>query len=278
MTSLLDWAEQNAATSQTTEATHSVAGRPGPDQSYQEPEEGVGSDNVAREEESSVDGGGDAAATTGATNNEPLGLESDDTTRPTHTPFVTPDEMFAPSDWGDVLRLVNFRRDDIRLVPNAEHPERCWDLMLYNRATGMWRVQGNADFLPLWDSLLAEANEEALRCVEETEIITDRAYKRLVRHVASSSRSSVVRAAKRATRIADDPLVTVDRIETSSLNQVESFPVFPCNNGAINLADGRTMEPEDLRGQYLLDMVPANVDYRSEFANGNTPEADAMRR
>ena len=272
------WAKQNMDTSQPKESTQSVAGHPGPDQSHQELEEGVDLGNVTLGEESDFDSGGDAAVQLAATDSERLGLEGDDATRDPVTLFITPDELFSPSDWGDVLRLINFRRDDLRLVPNSNQPDRCWDLMLYNRATGMWRVQGNADFLPLWDSLLAGANDEAVRCVEETEIITDRAYKRLVRHVASSSRSSVVRAAKRAIRIADDPLVTVDRIETSSLNQVESFPVFPCNNGMINLADGTTMEPEDLRGHYLLDMAPANVDYRSEFANSNAPEADAMRR
>ena len=82
--------------------------------------------NVAREEESNVDSDGDAAGQPDATDSEPLGLEDDEQARDPATLFITPEELFAASDWGDVLRVSNFCHDRVRLVPNLNHADRCW--------------------------------------------------------------------------------------------------------------------------------------------------------
>ena len=53
------------------------------------------------------------------------------------------DELFAPTDWGDVLRLANFASSNIGLVHDQEGH---WVLLLRDQATGMWRLPDTPGF------------------------------------------------------------------------------------------------------------------------------------
>ena len=189
--------------------------------------------------------------------------------------FSTVDELLAPTDWGDALRLANFQRDYIRLTTDREGRSR---LLLYNRATGMWRMQGDADFQPLFDMKLSEANEETLEFAKNDPTAQHRNLGRLQRHVASSSGGSVGKALKRCARFADDPCVPIDRIEPAYLNVIDRHPVILCQDTLVNLDGGVVTDPADLKAAFLLDMAPAPTAFAPDAAYSEAPGAVMMRR
>ena len=81
-----------------------------------------------------------------------------DVNAPTAQMFVETHELYGANPWGDLLRLVAFHADDLRLVTGPGQTR----LLLWNRASGMWCMQGRGDFEGLADAMLAEANETAL--------------------------------------------------------------------------------------------------------------------
>lgn len=189
--------------------------------------------------------------------------------------FATLEDLCAPTDWGDVLRLVNFRRDLIRLTMNQEGSCR---LLLCNSATGMWRIQGDPSFQSLFDVILSEANEEALQLVENDPTTNDRVRGRLRRHIESSSGGSVTKALKRCGRVADDPCVPIDRVDPSVLNPVDRHPVILCEHDLVNLNDRMVADPLDLKHQFLLDMAPAPTAFVRDDVDGEAPGAVMMHR
>ena len=192
-----------------------------------------------------------------------------------HHLFSTSEELFAPTDWGDVLRLVNFRHDQIRLTADQEGR---WRLLLHNSATGMWRVQGNPDFQPLFDILLSEANDAALSIAEDDPTIGNRVAGRLRKHIESSSGGSVTKAIKRFARAADDPCVPIDRVDSSFLHRVDKLPVILCEQDSVRLDGGAVVEPAELKPLFLLDMTPAPTAFAKDAISREAPGPVMMQR
>ena len=189
--------------------------------------------------------------------------------------FSTVDELLAPTDWGDALRLANFQRDHIRLTTDRDGRSR---LLLHNRATGMWRMEGDPDFQPLFDMMLSKANEEALQFAKNDPTAENNFRKRLRRHIGSSSGGSVSKALKRCTRLADDPCVSINRVDRGSLNPVERRPVILCQDALVSLNDGMVTDPADLKARFLLDMTPAPTAFVPDATDSEAPGAVMMRR
>lgn len=192
---------------------------------------------------------------------------------PSH-PFATLEEILAPTDWGDALRLVTYREDNIRLTVD---PASTRQLLLYCPMTGMWRKQEDPHFLPLFDLTLSEANEEALQIAEQDPTVKDRTKGRLRRHIERASGSSVSKALKRSVRLADDPCVRIDRVDPRSLNRVDRYPVILCKQGPVRLDDGTEVDPEDLKGRFLLDMTHAPTAFVPDATKSWADGAVMMR-
>ena len=187
----------------------------------------------------------------------------------------TLEELFAPNDWGDVLRLVNFKWYESRVTPDREGQ---WRLLLYNRSTGMWRMQGNSDFQPLFDLMLSEANEAGLEFAESEPTTSDLVRGRLRRHIETWGGGSVSKALKRCTRLADDPCVPIHRVDPSSLNRVERYPVILCEDNTVSLTDGVVVDRADLQRHFLLDMAPAPTAFVGDATDSEAPGAVMMKR
>ena len=187
----------------------------------------------------------------------------------------TLEELFAPHDWGDVLRLVNFKWYESRVTPDREGQ---WRLLLYNRSTGMWRMQGNSDFQPLFDLMLSEANEAGLEFAESEPTTSDLVRGRLRRHIETWGGGSVSKALKRCTRLADDPCVPIHRVDPSSLNRVERYPVILCEDNTVSLTDGVVVDRADLQRHFLLDMAPAPTAFVGDATDSEAPGAVMMKR
>ena len=192
-----------------------------------------------------------------------------------HHLFSTAEDLFAPTDWGDVLRFTNFRHDQIRLTTDQEGRRR---LLLHNPSTGMWRMQEDPDFQPLFDVLLSEANDAALAIVEDDPTIGNRVKGRLRRHIESSSGSSVSKALRRSHRLADDPCVPIDRVASSYLNPVDRHPVILCQRDPVRLNDGTSADPSELNRLFLLDMTPAPTTFVRDAIGSEAPGAVMMQR
>ena len=185
------------------------------------------------------------------------------------------DKLFAPHDWGDVLRLVNFKSGDIRLAYDQDgHREP----LLRNPATGMWRLPDTPGFHALFDVMLSEANSAALDLAQQGDIVTDRVRRRLQQHVDHFSAGSVTKALKRAERLADDRCVPIGHIDMGDLNRLDRFPVLPCANQLISLAHGTVQRPEDLTPHYLLDVPPCPTAYVPEALESEAPGAVMLKR
>ena len=189
--------------------------------------------------------------------------------------FVPPEELYAPTGWGDLLRLLNFGFDDVRLVLGAD---RTWRLLVRNEATGMWRMQGRPDFPPLADAMLADANLEALRVAEAEPIITEKVRRKFQRHIETTAGGADPRALRRAPRLAEDRTLPIPRVDGSSLNPVGRLPLWLAGDEIISLTDGAVVSPRDLRTHYLLDMMPGPTAYVPDAAHQETPGAVMMRR
>ena len=189
--------------------------------------------------------------------------------------FVDPEDLYASTDWGDLLRLVNFQFDNVRLVAG---PDRTWRLLLCNPATGMWRMQGRPDFQPLADVMLADANWEALRLAAAKPIVLEKTRRKLERHVETTGGGSITRALRRAPRLAEDPTLPISRVDISSPNEVRRCPVLMVGGQTINLLDGISVSSSDLQNRYLLDMTPGPTPYVPDAFAHETPGAVMMRR
>ena len=189
--------------------------------------------------------------------------------------FSTAAELFAPNDLGDVLRWVNFMLARIRLTTDQDGR---WIPLLLNLCTGMWRRQGNADFQPLFDVTLSEANEKALEVAETDPTISNRTRGRLRRHIESSSGGSVSKALRRSARLSDDPCVPIDRVNRSLLNRVDRYPVILCEDHPVSLTDGVVVDRASLQHHYLLDMAPAPTTFVGDATDSEAPGAEMMKR
>ena len=189
--------------------------------------------------------------------------------------FVAPDELYAPTGWGDLLRLVNFRLDDVSLVARAD---RTWRLLLRNPATGLWRMQGRPDFLPLADAMMADTNLEALRVADATPIVPEKVRRRFQRHIERTPGGADPRALRRASRLAEDQTLPIPRVDASSLNPVGRLPVLLAGDQIVNLTDGAVAPPRDLRTHHLLDMMPGPTAHVPDAAHRETPGAVMMRQ
>ena len=184
------------------------------------------------------------------------------------------DELCAPTDWGDVLRLANFAESDMRLVRDQDGH---WVLLLRDRATGMWRLPDTPGFHALFDVMLSEANSAALELAQQGDIVTDLVKGRLQRHVDRFSAGSVTKALKRAARLAEDQCVPMARIDMGDINRLDRFPVLSCANGMVHLAYGTVLRPEDLTPHYLLDVPPCPTAYVPDVLESEAPGAVMMR-
>lgn len=189
--------------------------------------------------------------------------------------FVTLEDLLAPTDWGDALRIANARFDDICLAIDQEHRST---LLLWNPSTGMWRLQGDHRFKALFDRVLDEANATALRLAEQDPTVEDRMVRRLRRHIDRTSAGSVSRAVKRSARLADDPCVPIMRVNWEHLNPVGEHPMLACENGLFRLTDGERVSPQDVKGFRLLDVTPCPTAFVPEAHEREGPGAVAMRR
>ena len=190
-------------------------------------------------------------------------------------PFVRLAELYAPTDWGDCLRLATFQSDDIRLVPGQQTP---WSLMLRNPITGMWRLQGNPDFTALFDQLLTEATEEAVGLAENDLTVDPHVTRRLQRHLENMSAGSVSRALKRSARLADEPCVRIPRVDLGSLNAVAQRPMLVCENGLVSLIDGALEGPNYKGPLHLVDTPACPTAFVPEARAREAPGAMMMRR
>ncbi len=220
--------------------------------------------------------GGDAVETAARTDLQVLptaddGVEQDG---PLHL-YVAPEDLYAPTGWGDLLRLVNFRFDDVRLVGGADGT---WRLLLRNPATGMWRMQGRPDFPPLADAMLADANQEAARVADAEPIITEKVRRKFERYITTTAGGADPRALRRAPRLAEESTVPIPRVDASSLNPVGRLPLWLAGDRIISLTDGAVASPRDLRTHYLLDMMPGPTAYVPDAAHQETPGAVMMQR
>ena len=189
--------------------------------------------------------------------------------------FSTQAELLALSDWGNALRLANFRRDRIRLT--TDQARRCIPLLL-NLYTGMWRMQGNPHFQSLFDVTLSEANEEALEFAEKDPTISNRSLGRLRKYIEASGGGSVSKVMRQSARLADDPCVPIDQVDPSSLNRVDRYPVLLCGHEVVSLTDGGVVNPADLQDLFLLDMTSAPTAFVRDAANSEAPGAVMMHR
>ena len=187
--------------------------------------------------------------------------------------FAAPDELYAPTGWGDLLRLVNFRLDDVRLVGGAD---RTWRLLLRNSSTGLWRMQGRSDFLPLADAMMADTNLEALRVADATPIVPEKVKRKFRRHIETTAGGADLRALRRASRLAEDRTVPILHVDASFLNPVGRLPVWVAGDEIVSLTDGAVVSPRDLRTHHLLDMVPGPTAYVPDAAHRETPGAVMM--
>ena len=188
--------------------------------------------------------------------------------------YVGPEELYAPTGWGDLLRLLNFEFDNVRLVGGADG---AWRLLLRNPATGMWRMQGRPDFLPLADAMLAAANQEAARVADAEPIILEKVRRRYQRYITTTAGGADPRALRRAYRLAEDRTLPIPRVDTSSLNPVGQLPALLAGDQIISLTNGAVVSPRDLRTHYLLDMMPGPTAYVPDAAHQETPGAVMMR-
>lgn len=189
--------------------------------------------------------------------------------------YVAPEELYAPTGWGDLLRMVNFRFDDVRLVVGAD---RTWRLLLRNPATGMWRMQGRPDFLPLADAMLADANLEALHVAETNAIVPEKLRRKYQRYFETTAGGADPRALRRAPRLAEESTVPIERVDATSLNPVGQIPVLLAGNEIVSLTDGAFVSPRDMRTHYLLDMMTGPTAYVPDAAHQETPGAVMMQR
>ena len=192
-----------------------------------------------------------------------------------HRLLVTSEDLFAPTDLGDAVRCANFAQEDIYMTVDPEGQPR---LLLYNAATGMLRMEGNRDFLPLYDVKLSEANEQAIEVAEEDPTVSNQVRGRLRRHVAALGAGSVAKALRRSARLVDDPCVPINRVAASSLNRVDRHPVLLCEHEPVRLSDGTVADPADLKGHFLLDMTPAPTAFVPDAAHSEAPGAAMMLR
>ena len=188
--------------------------------------------------------------------------------------FVGLEELYSPTGWGDLQRMVNFRFADVRLV---DGPDRTWLLLLRNPVTGMWRMQGNPDFLSLAAATLAAANAEALRLAEDRDIVSEKLVRRFQRYLEKTGGGSVTRTLREASRLAEDPTVPVARVDTISLNPVSELPVLLAGAEIISLTDGAVMSPCDLLDHYLLDLTPGPTSYVPDAMHREALGAVMMR-
>ena len=275
MDTLMDWAEQDKADSRPSDPIGPGVADSTADGQPTQVARTIAIEHIASEGDAEVSLDREGGKPSGTPNSGTHATATGEQPESSINLFSSLDELFATSDWGDVLRIVNFRPNDIGLVLNENSS---WDVAVFNWATGMWRMQGATDFPPLWDSLLSEANETALDLVEQGELISDRACRKLRNHVASSTRASAMRAAKRAPRLAEDRLAPVDRVDVSLLNPVDRHPVFPCRNGVISLVDGTFVDPRDIQKHFLLDMTPSHVSHVPDAVDSDSQGAETMRR
>ena len=187
--------------------------------------------------------------------------------------FLTTEDLYAPHAWGDLLRLAVFHEDDVRLVTGPDQTH----LLLWNRATGMWRLQGNGDFQGLADAMLAEANETVLNAAQADPTVDARTVKRLRRHCESTGGVSAARALRLVPRLATDPTVQIPRVDATALNGVAEHPVLLAGDRIISLTDGTVVSPGDLQTHYLLDMASAPTSYVPDAADSEAPGAVMMR-
>ena len=187
--------------------------------------------------------------------------------------FVAPEDLYAPTEWGDLLRLEHFRFHDVRLVAGAD---RFWRLLLCNPATGMWRMQGRTDFPSLADAMLANANLEASHMAETNIIILEKVRRKFQRHIETTAGGSANRALQRAPRLAEDQTLRIPPVNAGFLDPVGRFPVLLAGDKIISLADGALALPRDLRAYHLLDMIPGRTSYVPDAADQETPGAVMM--
>ncbi len=183
------------------------------------------------------------------------------------------EELFASSDLGDLLRLVNLRPDDIRLVVKDGGT---WEMLLRNPTSGMWRLQSRPDFPALLDLALSEVNAEAVSMAGDDALVSTRVLGRLLRHTDGGV--SVTKVMRRAARLADDSSVPIARVDTSSLNPVSGFPILRCRDHLVRLSDGIIVDPADVTPHFLLDMTPCPTAYAQDAMEGESPGAEMMRR
>ena len=188
--------------------------------------------------------------------------------------FVGAQELYADNQWANLLRLAAFHQNDVRLVTGPDQPR----LLLWNRATGMWRIQGNGDFHGLADAMLAEANEGALEMAEADPTVDARTVKRLKRHCESTGSVSAARALRLVSRLAMDPTVQIPRVDATALNGVADRPVLLAGDQIISMSDGAVVSPGDLQTHYLLDMTSAPTSYVPDAADSEALGAVAMGR
>ena len=195
-----------------------------------------------------------------------------DVNAPTAQMFVETHELYGANPWGDLLRLVAFHADDLRLVTGPGQTR----LLLWNRASGMWCMQGRGDFQGLADAMLAEANETALEMAKADPTVGARTMSRLGRWCASASSVSATRALKSVSRLAMDPTVQIPRVDAGVLNRVIERPVLLASDQIIGLTDGAVVSPGDLQTHYLLDMTSAPTSYVPDAADREAPGAVMM--
>ena len=187
--------------------------------------------------------------------------------------FATTHDLYGTHPWGDLLRLAAFHQDDVRLVTGPDRTR----LLLWNRATGMWRVQGTGDFQGLADAMLAEANEHALEAAEADPTVDPRTVKRFKRHCESAAGVSAARALRLVSRLTMDPTVQIPRVDATVLNRVAERPVLVAGDRIISLTDGAVLSPGDLQTHYLLDMASAAASYVPDATDSEAPGAVMMQ-
>ena len=186
--------------------------------------------------------------------------------------FATTQDLYGAHPWGNLLRLAAFHQDDVRLVTGPDQTR----MLLWNRATGMWRIQGSGDFRGLTDAMLAEANEAALEAAGADPTVDPRTVKRFKRHCESAGGVSAARALKLVPRLAIDPTVQIPRVDATVLNRVAERPVLLAGDQIISLTDGAVVSPGDLQTHYLLDVTSAATSYVPDATDSEAPGAVMM--
>ncbi len=189
--------------------------------------------------------------------------------------FVGVRDLYAATAWGDALRLVHGHPSDVRLFVGPDLIQR---LLLRDRCTGMWHMQGTPSFEGVTDAMMAEAGEEALEMAAADPTVDARTVHRLRRHIETTGGGSAARALRRVPRLAADPTVHIPSVDVSVLNPVAERPVLLAGDQIVGLSDGRVLSPCDLRGHYLLDVAPGPTSYVPDAVTHESPGTAMMRR